>query len=88
MLEQLELDAELAGSLLDEAVDRGIDDVREHGALRQHRRFEDHALLRGGIDIVEIELHDDELGACDEIVDDDGQRMIARPQDVHRAEQA
>ena len=77
----------LDGGLLDEPIDVGVDDVCEHGALRQNRRGEDRSLLGSRVDVVEVELHDDEVGALDELVDRRRQRMIARPQHVHRAEQ-
>ena len=86
-LELREVDAELAQVLLDEEIDLFVDDVCEDRALRQHRRFEDEPLLRRRIDVVDVDLHDDEVGALDERVDRGGKRMVARPHDVHRPEQ-
>ena len=44
-------------------------------------------MLGGRIEIVEVELHDDDLGAAVEVVDERRERIVASAQRVHRAEQ-
>jgi hypothetical protein len=86
-LEQREVDPERARALGRRRISLGRQHVTQRRPLRQQRLGEHDLLLLGGIDVVEIELHDDLVGAREQTVDARGQRIVLAAQHVDGAEQ-
>ncbi len=87
MVQEREVDAEPARALLREVVHLLVEHGPERLARGQRGDGKDRGLLGRGIEIVEVDLHHDDLGAAIEAVDERRQRIVARAQRVHRAEQ-